>query len=168
MNNFRCNLLLIIMLVFMMACSKDNLPKATQKGKNTFGCRVDGVLFKPYFTGGLFNTVRVLSVSNSRNFNLFSIDAQNQETSQDVGIEFPYMRKTGTYQLRQYGYRGIYSAGYRDPGWYTTDSVYKGELTLTRCDTINKIYSGGFYFTAIDPNTGRVVKITDGRFDLKE
>lgn len=155
------------MLFVIVGCDKERLPKATRKGVNTFGCKIDGIVFKPYFTGGLFNNGSVLSGGNSRNFNLFGIHARNQETDQSVGIEFTYLRQAGTYQLRQYPYRGIYDAGYINPGWYTTDSVHIGELILTRCDTINKIYSGRFSFVAKDA-TGRLVKITEGRFDIKD
>lgn len=64
--------------------------------------------------------------------------------------------------------RGVYTGSIIDPGWYTTDSSYVGKLTITRCDNINHIYSGTFFFTAIDPNTGKTVNVTDGRFDVKE
>ena len=110
----------------------------------------------------------MLSVGNNSNYNAFSISAQNQETDQSIGIEYTFIRQAGTYQLRQYPFRGIYDAGYKNPGWYTTDSLNTGELIFARFDTINRIYSGKFSFTAVDSNTGRFVKITEGRFDLKE
>lgn len=168
MNKFNFSFLIVLILISIISCKKDSLPKATHKGANTFGCKVDGVIFKPYFTGGLFNNVNVLSVGNSRKYNIFVIHAQNQETDQSISIEFTFIRQSGTYQLRQYPYRGIYDAGKRDPGWYTTDSLNTGELILTHCDTVKGIYSGKFFFTAKEANAGRIVKITEGRFDLKE
>ena len=153
------------MLFCIVGCKKEKLPRATEKGAGTFGCKIDGMLFKPYYTGGLFNSVEVLSIGNR---NGFGIHAHNQETDESVSIEFTRLTQTGTYNLRQYPFRGVYQAGYRNPGWYTTDSLNTGELIITRCDTINKIYSGRFSFTGIDPNTGIVIKVTDGRFDLKE
>ncbi len=151
---------------FLISCTKDKLPKATEKGANTFGCKVDGKFFKPYFRGGLFNNVNVLRIGN--NTNGFGIHAANQETHESVSIEFTFITKPGVYQLRQYPYRGIFSAGPISPGWYTTDSLNTGELIITRCDLANNIYSGKFSFIGKDPNTGKTVKVTDGRFDLKD
>ena len=160
--------LVTILIIFsLIACKKDKLPKATQEGANTFGCRIDGVVFKPFYRGGLFNDVKVLTAGNSQNLNIFGISARNQETDQSVYIEFTYITGPGTYQLRQYPYRGIYNAGVRNPnpGGYSTDSVNTGELVITRCDNINKIYSGTFSFTC-KGNAGKIVRITDGRFDV--
>ena len=156
---------MVLLLLTFLGCKKEKLPRATEKGAGTFGCKIDGVLFKPYHRGGLFNNVDVLSVGNRSGF---GIHADNQETDESVSIEFTHLTQTGTYKLRQYPFRGVYQAGFRNPGWYTTDSLNTGELIITRCDTVNKIYSGRFSFTGINPNTGKIVKVTDGRFDLKE
>ena len=109
----------------------------------------------------------MLTVGNCRSSNRFGIYARNQATDQTISVEYSYIRNTGVYNLRQLPYRGIYDGGYNDPGWYQTDNVYTGQLILTRCDTINKIYSGTFSFTAKE-YSGRIVQVTDGRFDLKE
>ena len=94
----------------------------------------------------------------------------NQETDQRVHIEFTYITQPGTYQLRQYPYRGIYNAGVTNPnpGGCSTDSWNTGELIITRCDNLNRIYSGTFSFTCKDLNTGKVVRVTDGRFDVRD
>lgn len=150
------------------SCNKEKLPKATQAGRNTFGCKIDGIVFKPYYTGGLFNNVQVLGGGNNPDYG-FGINATNQKTDQSIYIEFTYLTDPGTYQLRQYPYRGIYEAGVQNAnyGWYQTDSVNTGELIITRCDNANGIYSGRFSFTCKDPNTGKIVRVTDGRFDIR-
>ncbi|MCC6684853.1 MAG: hypothetical protein IT247_07275, partial [Bacteroidia bacterium] len=51
--------------------------------------------------------------------------------------------------------------------FYLTDSIYTGQLNITRFDTINSILSGTFWFDARDKTTGEVVHITEGRFDNK-
>jgi len=156
----------MLLLLTAMSCKKDNATTAS----NTFSCKVDGQIFKPYSSGGIDffgDHYPVLSVSNSRNDNHFGVSAYNQQTIQSIAIEYTYITQPGIYKLRQYPFRGIYSGGYADPGWFPTDSIYTGQLILTRCDTINKIYSGTFFFTAKERN-GRIVQITDGRFDLKE
>ncbi len=50
---------------------------------------------------------------------------------------------------------------------YRTNNTYTGTVIITRCDTVNQIYSGNFYFKAVDENTGKIVNVTDGRFDVK-
>ena len=167
-SSFRRSMFLLMALVCMISCDKDGLHLPTGKRKNTFQCKIGREIFKPYFKAGLFNNNEVLAVSNSRNYNRFSLYAHNQKTSQSVAIEFPYVSGTGTYKLQQYRYRGTYDAGFRNPGWYTTDSVHTGELVIIKCDMARNIYAGTFYFTGIDPNTKRIVNVTNGRFDVKE
>ena len=48
----------------------------------------------------------------------------------------------------------------------TTDSSSNGKLIISRFDTINGIFSGKFNFTVQSKECG-ILKITDGRFDLK-
>lgn len=157
-----------IFLLSVISCKKDGLTKATQVGANTFSCKVNGNVFKPVYTGGLFNNIKVLSVRNNAQYD-FSITADNQETSESITLENPYIKTTGVYKLHAlYPNRGVYSRSIPESGWFVTDSSYSGELTITRCDTINRIYSGTFFFTARDPNSGKTISITDGRFDVKE
>lgn len=168
----RLNLLLSVCMttIVQSSCNKDHLTKETHKGANTLSCKVDNKIFKPYSSEGIdlfVDHYPVLTVGNCRSSNRFDIYARNQATDQNIFIEYSYISMTGVYKLREYAYRGIYDGGYADPGWYQTDSVYTGQLILTRCDTVNKIYSGTFSFTAKD-YSGRIVQVTDGRFDLKE
>lgn len=172
MKSMTNKLLFFGVLLTIVSCSKDDLTKETQKGANTFSCKVNGKIFKPVYVGGLFNNNPVLSVRNDTQEG-FGISAANQETSEDIAIENPYIKKTGVYKLQaDHPNRGIYDytiiVTVNDPGVYTTDSTNTGELTITRCDTTNHIYSGTFYFTAKDPTTSKTVSVTDGRFDLKE
>ena len=161
-------LLILIVLVSNLSCKKDGLTKATQVGANTFSCKINGKVFKPVYIGGLFNNNNVLSVRNNAQYN-FSISADNQETSESVSLENPYIKATGVYKLfANHPNRGVYSRSIPESGWFVTDSSHVGELIMTRCDTVNRIYSGTFYFTARDPNSGKTITITEGRFDVKE
>ena len=51
-------------------------------------------------------------------------------------------------------------------GFFKTKKLITGELKITNLDTTNFIISGTFWFDAIDAN-GAIVKVTDGRFDIK-
>ena len=50
---------------------------------------------------------------------------------------------------------------------FITSQISQGELWIKKFDIMNKIVSGTFWFTAIDPTSGKKVEITDGRFDMK-
>ncbi len=50
---------------------------------------------------------------------------------------------------------------------YITTSEHTGKVLITKRDTVNKIVSGIFHFNAINKNTGEVIKVTEGRFDIK-
>lgn len=160
--------MLVFELIVISGCKKDGLTKATTRGKNTFSCKINGHIFKPFYSGGLFNGIPSLEVGNNKQYD-FILSARNQETSEAISIENPYITKAGVYKLiANHPHRGIYEGSIDDPGVYTTDSIFNGQLTITRCDTNKHIYSGTFFFIAIDHNTGRTVHVTDGRFDVKD
>ena len=48
---------------------------------------------------------------------------------------------------------------------YFTDSLHNGTISLLRCD--QNVISGTFEFNAIHKETGKVIYVTDGRFDIK-
>lgn len=161
---------IIIFLLSISSCTKDKLPKATESGKNTFGCKIDGNVFLPSEEGSSWVGARPIIVSNSR-FDGFVLRARKFSTSTstpvNVVIALPYLITTGTYTLATFGY-GEYKLDYAPNGpIYRTNQTYTGTVTITRCDTVNRIYSGTFSFKALDENTTKIVNVTDGRFDVK-
>lgn len=51
-------------------------------------------------------------------------------------------------------------------GQFKTNATYFGTVTFDRFDTFNNIMSGTFEFQAQEITTGKIITITDGRFDL--
>lgn len=49
-------LFLFISLHLILSCKKDGLTKATQKGANTFSCKINGKAFQPCRDEGLFGS----------------------------------------------------------------------------------------------------------------
>lgn len=166
-------LILLIFAVYLLcssfSCSKDKLTKATQEGANTFSCKVDGKVFLPSKEGTSWSGAKPLLVSNS-SFNGFTlmgvIFSTSLEPTQYVLIRLPYLTKPNNYTLNTSAY-GEYKINYGGGPTYLTNSTYTGKVNVTRCDTVNQIYSGTFSFTAIDDNTKKTVSVTDGRFDVK-
>jgi len=148
------------------ACKKEKLTKATQIGANTFSCRIDGSIFKPSDKGGLFGG-EPLIVSNLPIDGFLVLATKygnNLSPHTSVLIRLPFLKTNGTYELYVYPY-GEFSKEFSNP--YRTNTIHTGIVNITRCDTVNHIYSGTFSFTAVDDSTGKMVKITDGRFDVK-
>lgn len=153
-----------------LSCNKDKLTAATQKGANTFSCKIDGTVFLPSEDGSSWSGAHPILVNNS-SFNGFVLQGRKFSTSStsdpvNVLIEMPYLKTTGSYTLTTYGY-GEYKVDYFGAPTYRTNNTYSGTVNITRCDTVNRIYSGIFSFKGIDDNTGKVVDVTDGRFDVK-
>lgn len=167
--------LLFSALLMLLACGcGDKLPKPTQTGKNTFGCKINGERWVPDGSGG-FQPVKPITGG----FNLLagnppirriwiqtlsedgqSIDLQLNTTQ--VGV---YLLNENT-QIRPYA---LFSKNYgmyrKDNSIYTTSSKYTGKITITKSDTITGLLSGTFEFT-VGNSTGKTYEITDGRFDM--
>ena len=160
----------VLSALLFMGCTKERLPRATEKGKNTFGCKIDGKVFLPSEDEPSFSAPSSPLLVSNNSFDGFILRARKfgtpTSTPKNVIIALPYIKTTGTYPLAIYGY-GVYKEDYAGGPIYRTNNTYTGQVKITRSDTINRIYSGTFSFTAIDENTGKVVNVTDGRFDVK-
>lgn len=162
------NRFLLLLPLLLVACKKDGpeagLPKATQEGKNTFGCLVNGKAFLPK-AGSVFS----IGNRNPLEANFYQgylyISARG-----DGGVDFVIKDayKTGKYNLKTVpsGNNGYYKD---DTGQYFTSDIQSGEVELSRIDTLQKIASGTFQFSAtgISTATGKTVTITEGRFDVR-
>ncbi|HEX8356504.1 MAG TPA: hypothetical protein VF610_03795 [Segetibacter sp.] len=55
MKNISTKLLIIFLsFLLILSCKKDGLTKATEKGANTFSCKINGKVFTPCRDNGLF------------------------------------------------------------------------------------------------------------------
>lgn len=161
---------LTVCIPLFVGCKKEKLTEPTQQGANTFSCKVNGKVFIARIEGVNFSGGKAIIVQNSR-LDGFIIegtqDRLDDDFSTSVTLKLPYLQKTGSHALNGNVSYGLYSLNYSPGPQYKTNSTYTGTSNITRCDTINQIYSGTFSFTAIDNSTGQTVKITDGRFDAK-
>ena len=157
--------LLAIVLLSTAQCEKpDNskLPPETQEGKNTFGCYVNDELFiaerkyAPF--GGYF-----LSAGYSKELNSIGISAYAKNGSIGFGVLNPKEKTPITLLFANYHVDNLL--------FEDTDI---GEIYLTKFDTVNRIVSG-FFSCEIKlksiigeaNNVDSIVKITEGRFDIK-
>ena len=121
--NKRIFQLIAVGLISITSCSKEKLPKATQQGKNTFGCKIDGKIFLPSEEGSSWIGARPIIVSNSSfdGFMVFAVNFSSQLHS-SVTLALPQLKKTGAYNLHTYGY-GEYKLEYAG-GQFTEQTTY--------------------------------------------
>ena len=158
-------LFLSLVAALVVGCKKDGpeagLPAATQEGKNTFGCLVDGQVFVPKNPSGINSSSREpLEVS------LYHTDLLVSARG-DGYVDFALRNafRPGTYILGETR-TGSYGSYDVSAGSYYTDADHTGTVTLTRIDTVAKIAAGTFQFTCFNRN-GQTVTVTDGRFDVR-
>ena len=171
-------LLLLLLLLFGLSCQKeevspvDLLPPATMSGANTFGCLVNGELWKPY-TGpwweSLFDTA--LDVKHDRGWvgcdQLF-IGARWNDSKAGINQDFAinvWCPVLGINTITPS--KGIFT-DFRLRGCtynYRVDTLSPHTMNITKLDTINFIASGTFSFTAINDDCIDTIRVTEGRFD---
>ena len=186
--------LISIILLVLFSCSNDDdgtnssLPELTFDGKNTFGCLIDGEVFLPrrngYTPTPILNSFYKFDNSTSVNNNWFLITADNNVLEKTIVIEhnlfnIPFI-EGNTYTFGNPN-NGILNATYRinkkveyiENGknyfyyqTYQTSNDINGEITIMKLDDNENIISGIFWFDCSDSN-GNIVKIREGRFDLK-
>ncbi len=183
MKSVVCLALLLGIIFLSFCCRKDKpspdlLPAATQTRQNTFGCKVNGIPWLPYYKCGIFTNpcgeMQTTFHSSPSGFVLplnFSFGfqrKQNDSYSSFIISTLPVNQfslfKTGNifdsiaieYRdedklYASYGYQNLFT----DPHDY---------FTISKLDTINKIISGTFGFI-LRYGSDSIV-IFDGRFDF--
>lgn len=181
---------LALAVLLLTTCSKKDdpeagLPPATQEGKNTAGCLVNGERFVA--TGYGSGLSRVGAMSGGFSFDsLYHIEFSGTIGDKNIDISF-FLRnvrrppRTGIYlfnQTTQYYPQGTAdfvlnhatcSFSNNTGEVYVTNSQKIGKAELTYLDYNRGISAGTFEFTAastFDPS--KTVTITSGRFDRQQ
>ncbi|WP_372473192.1 hypothetical protein AB4865_10230 [Capnocytophaga sp. ARDL2] len=170
-------ILLTISLLCLVSCKEDEkpidinpvdlLPPATQHGAVMFACTVNG---EPYICEGYDQVTSYYQwVNGGYGFVVTGIKETNLLYT--VGI---YNRGNAPIEQETYFLNGE-NPGYGGGAGVTrnlnelegskTDSIYIGEMTITKFDLENEIVSGTFWFDIENPWTGETIEIRNGRFD---
>lgn len=166
MKPFLTILFAFALLAATTSCEKeevDALPKATQEGKNTFGCLVDGNAYIPTLGSAISINSRELLEAYIYQHRDLVVSAKGGGA---ITIILRNRFAPGTYPLG-YLQAGNYSTYTISGRTHYTDVDHMGTVTLTRIDTVAKIAAGTFEFTALDYQSGKIVTITEGRFDVR-
>ena len=170
---------LIFTIFLSFSCEKDPLnpeppdalPPATMTGENTFGCLVNGKVWRPYTENLWEEAISAkhdlgwvdcdqLLVSGKRRYNSDSVSSGVFNQNMKMNVWCPILgENTITFSKRSF-------IDFNNCGEYYLDTLSPRIMNITRLDSINKIASGNFEFTAINNECQDTIQITEGRFDV--
>lgn len=163
------NVLLAFAILFLLStCKKDDLPKATQTGENTMSCKVNGQVWQKKACSSCFGGGSALSINyDDRDF--FGVSGENNDQKITITLIINSLKTPRIFTSSTKGNNQAYLNSYKNGTiHYSTSKLNTGTVTVTKIDLTNKIISGTFEFTAEDEsNTNNIIKVTDGRFDIK-
>jgi hypothetical protein len=168
------NLIITAFIIVTLAasCKKekvnplDKLPPATQEGKNTFGCLVNGEAWTPKGNNGTRNLY--ISYDPTRNNGAFTLSTYRITSNSNQGLTL--FADNINYQKQFTFHPPVTSIILFDnyACYYDRDNneYRKGTLTITKLDVSNQIIAGTFEAILAKPGCD-TVRITDGRFDMR-
>lgn len=166
---FLCSLLLTNCSLFSKKDPQPELPPATQEGKHTFGCKVNGEVWLPSGFNGTPNLVARYGIKyffDSNTFNITTYRNKNQKIYQHIGIYSDSLIGPGVYPLYIPEKHKASFLDFETRCFYREDTYFKGTLTVTKLDTQRNIISGLFELTFAQPDCD-TIRVTEGRFDVK-
>jgi hypothetical protein len=97
----------------------------------------------------------------------FPVNNSNFNSIIQIGV-YDLNLKEQSYQLTERVFQGDWVRYYdsKTSCEYFTTSAHTGILTITHLDKVNYIISGTFEFEVYSADCQKVIKVTDGRFDL--
>lgn len=158
--------LLIVTMFTFSECKKNDvipqLPAETQTGANTFGCKINGIIYTPRGSGNCYKFLIQYYKSDST-----LLIKTNEGCGTGLNI---YVYKV--FEVKDYlifipvDNAFLYSNSNASCNWFDrTNSLQSGTITITRFDLPNKIVSGRF--NGVLKQSGCPdVNITEGRFDF--
>jgi hypothetical protein len=188
MKNILYSISVAIIYLSMGACndpfSNEQLPPATQTGENTFGFKLDGEVWLPYYRGFQFDNRNELSSDYNNMIHGFHLSATREINEDVLRFHFSVSGIDSTYDifntqnivatsdnfsislndLSLDGQFKYYDYSIANNTFYIDFSKYS-KFEFTKIDTVSNIISGEFEFT-ITNNEGQELEITEGRFDF--
>lgn len=147
---------------------KDDLPAPTQEGKNMFGCKVNGEVWRPSGNNGTLN--KEASYDYDPEFgwfvNIRASRRKNKAPYQSIGFYINNVAAPGEYVLDSINKRAGRFIDFETNCIYDREVDYmRGKAIITKLDQVNRIVAGTFEFTVAMPGCD-TIRVTDGRFDL--
>lgn len=171
--------ILFFLFLSVSSCKKyktdsplDQLPPATQEGRNTLGFLLNGEPWTPKgWSGGTTNLS--LYYDQSYRGGILTINTYrqlSQDNKQSLGITIDSLQQKGIYNAdKNSNLKFAFTDRIKNCEIdYFDTSIYRmGQLSITKIDKINQIISGTFEIVLYKSDCLDTIKITNGRFDMK-
>lgn len=179
-------LLPLLAAAWLFSCYKDSpppnpgplpidytvLPPATQEGKNTFGCKVNGEVWVPRVELWVpwYDKAVNFNEKNGTGTGIISCRLLNITTDDFFTIAFaanyfqPTTYKSTNNSISQFWFSPDFRLGHERFDPLEDDST--NLLQITAIDTSKNFVSGVFHCTLYNGDKTQTLKITEGRFDL--
>lgn len=161
------------------ANQQNQLPPITTTGENTFGCKINGVVWLPdvppgniaisadYSNGQLFVTGSKFKYnSDFTSYTVFqSVGLKvftGFSTSDTILLTWPHTWPSTSFDKAQ----GNFLDWVPGDCEYETDSLRQGYLKIIYLDSVNRIMSGVFEYDAWSSDCNSIIHVTEGRFDI--
>lgn len=182
-------ILIPTLFIFLFACCKkknnstQTLPPATQTGKNTFGCEIDGnvITTSGYKSGWLTDEGLRFYFGSESNIiiEIFTLNPRRK-----IKLEFVYDGNIGNYPSYSKVGSYTYSCSVLDSidkygtiiggtNYYITDTNNNGNISITHftgdislLGQVGDIISGTFNIKLAN-NNNKIIHLSNGRFDIK-
>jgi len=172
---------LLLLILSASSCKKnktgEQLPPETQEGKFTIGFKVDGKVYTAKGKGGLLSSESVTYglLADDNSINIFASNSSASKPKFHLTLIVHYKGAQGIYEMKNYPYQGTFMDGQDGtiPGSnnvFKTSETYNGKVNINffngSLPALNgTILSGTFEMDAVN-GEGKVIHITDGRFDI--
>ncbi len=169
----------VLLLFLIVSCTQNDdklLNDEVFDGRGGISCEVNGEVLKPS-TAILYNNKGFSFGADSNNVSLLSVyftnsSGSNFKSIRVVGFDADYesnlVGRVFNLQIENnkegFGNYSFVENGVENK--FITNSINNGELKILFFDKQNNIMGGTFWFDAISSN-GKIVKVTNGKFDLK-
>ena len=170
--NFSKLLFLLFLAFTISSCHKDELEPdlvpITMTGENTMGFYVDGV---PHNIRGVSNWSTHGVSGGITQEGVVRISGWGKDPKISIAIRFI---RDESHKLKEYSLNGSsFQSNWVDVidnaplggNIYNCDSAHTGKIKLINLEKNQA--AGTFEFTAINEESGKIIHVTDGRFDIK-
>lgn len=176
-------LTILLLILILSSCSSDDktkviseidkLPPATEIGKNTFGCLLDGKAFTPdksnnslqcsyeIIDGEYYFYIRASRETSATTNASVYIISEKKQISQGATYDLVELADGNLYGAVS---TSIYSNGITTMTTGKTSQTNSGKLTITHLS--NQVVSGTFFFN-VKTSDEITHFVTDGRFDVE-
>lgn len=160
----------------MKTGTTDKLTPETHEGKFTFGCKMDNRIFEVKGKPGLLSIENVSYYITVKDTMIY-ISVRSRRCGKDYNFDFgfKYIKGAGIYSLKNFPYTDYLKFGSMDSAighdYFQTTEEHPVTMKITWFDGSfnpyfrDAILSGTFDGEMIN-DSGKVVRVTEGRFDI--